>query len=145
MAKKGFTIYGPYVSINSIDMSLWVKSIDLPISASEIDSTTGTTVAAQATAAMARLAGFKDWEFSPTFAQDFASGGPDATLFPLIGTEFAVAIRPTNAAQSSTNPTFAGNGMLFNYDPINGAINTHAETKPTIKCSDGVAMTRTAT
>jgi hypothetical protein len=142
VAKKGFVIKGPYISINGVDLSDWVKSIELPIEVAEVDATTGTAAASAANAAMGRLAGLKDWSFSPTFAQDFAANAVDATLYPLIGTEFAVEIRPTNAAASATNPKFTGNGMLFGYEPINGAIGAHAETKPTIKCSDGAALAR---
>lgn len=145
MSVKGFVIKGPYVSINSVDLSDWVKSIELPTEAAEIDATTGTAASSAATVAMGRLAGIKDWSLNVTFAQDYAASAPDVSLFALLGTQFAIAVRPKNAAQSATNPTYAGNGILFNYNPINGSIGAHMETTVTIKCSDGVALTRTAT
>jgi hypothetical protein len=58
------------------------------------------------------------------------------------GTGVVIATRATQSVKGSTNPEYGFTGMVFNYNPIDGSINTHAETAVTIKNSSGSAATR---
>lgn len=70
-----------------------------------------------------RLVGLKDFSVELEFHQDYAAAQVDATLFPLVGAApFAIAIRPTSAVVSATNPEYQGNAVLESYPPIDGAI-----------------------
>lgn len=59
-------------------------------------------------------------ELPATFNQDFAGGSVHATLQPLFTnkTEFNVAVRPTNAVISATNPEFQFTATLIRYNPM---------------------------
>ena len=68
-----------YVMINSVDLSDWVRTVEMPHKAAALDKTTmGLTT-------KANLAGLKEWSLTVTGLQDYASGGPDATLNSLVG------------------------------------------------------------
>ena len=124
------------VLINAVDLSDHVDTVTVNYSAAEVDSTS------MGQAGISRLPGLKDWSLDIIFAQDFALAKVDATLFPLVGTVFAIEVRPVNAARSTTNPAYTGNGLLSTYSPLGqkvGALNT-APIK--IAGADGVALQR---
>ena len=56
------------------------------------------------------------------FFQDFAASEVDATLFGLVGTAVAVAVRPLNTTIAATNPEYQGSGILTSYPPMSGAV-----------------------
>jgi len=136
MAKE--VLFKPYVMIDSVDLSDHIRSISVPLSVEEVDSTCGGDTA------LARLAGMPDWSFEITFAQDFASSEVDATLGPiaLTGEEVVCTVRKSTESASATNPAYSGSGRVFNYDPISGTVGDLAEAPVTIKCSNGTLMTR---
>lgn len=62
-------------------------------------------------------------ELPLVFNQDFAAASVHATINPLFTgkTEFAVELRPTNAARSTTNPGFTFSARVLRYsllDPV---------------------------
>ncbi|MES2866730.1 MAG: hypothetical protein V4703_08210, partial [Actinomycetota bacterium] len=60
-----------------------------------------------------------------------AAGEVDATLWPLAiaYTTFAVAIKPTSAAISATNPEYQlATGHLLSYSPMDGKIGEASKT-----------------
>jgi len=122
-----FVLNDAYVSINGVDLSDHVRSVTLNYSAAEID------VTCMGDGSINRIAGLKDWSAEIEFAQDFAASEVDATLFSLVGAaSFPVAIRPTSAAVSATNPEFQGNAILTSYPPISGAVGELATTTITL-------------
>lgn len=126
MAK--FVLTDVFVSINSVDLSDHVKSITLDYGAAIQDKT------AMSETTMSKLAGLKDWSASIEFHQDFAASEVDATLFSLVGAAaFAVIIRPTSSAVSSTNPNFTGNALLESYPPLSGNVGDVAATSITLQ------------
>lgn len=62
-------------------------------------------------------------EMAFVFIQDFASGKVHATIQPLFTgrTEFAVALRPTNGAISTTNPEFQFTARVTKYNLIDAS------------------------
>ena len=57
------------------------------------------------------------------FMQDFAAGEVEATIYPLVGTQTTVTVRPSAAATSSTNPLYTLTGtFLASHQPVAGAV-----------------------
>lgn len=123
-----FAYTNAYVTINGVNLSDHVRSVSLSYEADELDTT-----AMSSTAARTRIAGLKSWQLELEFNQDYAASSVDATLFPLVGAAaFAVAVRPVNAAISTTNPEFQGNAILTSYSPTGNSVGDLATTSATL-------------
>jgi len=111
-------LWDAYLSVNGVDLSDHVRSIELPRARDIVDKTVmGAT-------SKGKLPGLSDDKFSVTFAQDFAAAKVDATLSPLYDnrTAFAIEIRKdkTNVV-SSTNPKWTSSIVyLTEYQPVGG-------------------------
>ena len=116
MAKTILTGAFLAVGAGAVDLSDHVRSISIDLKTDIIDATCMTNTYKD------KLAGFTDWSVDVEFAQDYASGKVDATLFPLIGTSVALVIRPSSAARSATNPEFTGSGIMESYSPLSGKV-----------------------
>jgi hypothetical protein len=127
MAKFVFT--DAYLTINGVDLSDHVAEVTLNHSAEMKD------VTAMGDSTHVRLGGLKDWSLDVSFRQDFAAASVDATLFPLVGTTFAIELRPTSGAVSSTNPKYTGTGILESYSPLGGSVGDEAGAAVTIQAA----------
>ncbi len=98
------------VSVNAAALSPDGVKVDLDYSAEELEDTAfGDTT-------KSRIGGLKDWGGTLEFNQDFAAApAPDVDLFAIVGTVVAIAIKPTSAATSATNPDYQGNALITNY------------------------------
>ena len=105
-----------FVSLNAVDLSNLVRQVTLSYSAELQDDT------AMGDTARSRIGGLKDWSMQIEFFQDYAAGKVDATLFSLVGSTFAVEVRPDSAAASATNPKYTGTGILESYQPVGGTV-----------------------
>jgi hypothetical protein len=106
------------VLVNAVDLSVWVRSVKITYKAD-----TPETTAMAAAATRTRVPGLKDWSMDIEFNQDFAAGGPDITLQPLVGAAtFAIEVRPVNIARSVTNPAYQGNCLLGEYPPLGNKV-----------------------
>jgi hypothetical protein len=95
-------------------------------------------------AGKARRAGLGDDSYTIEFNQDFAAAEVDATMFPLLGAApFAVTARATSAAKSATNPSYEGNAILTDYNPLDGAVGDELVTSITLPV-DGIISPVTA-
>lgn len=131
-----FVLKNAFVKINAVDLSANVKSVTVNYSAEIQDST------AMSQASRSRLAGLKDWSLDVEFFQDYAAGKVDATMFPIVGTQVAIEIRPDAGEVSATNPKFTGNGTVENYNPVAGSVGDVAMASTKLSGSDGVALAR---
>lgn len=122
-----FVFDDAYVSLGGTDLSDHVRSVTLDTSADLVESQ------AMGDSWKERLGGLKDWSLAVEFLQDFAAAEVDATLWPLLGTVFTVAIRPTNAAASPTNPEYTGSGALESYTPLGGSVGELAMAPVTVQ------------
>lgn len=105
------------VEINSVVLSGWVKSLTINYGV-DVKETT-----AMGDNAKTRRAGLLDWSAEIEFNQDYNTGGPYATLMPLMGVDdVAIKIRPTSEAISATNPEFQGVGILENFPLLDGSV-----------------------
>ena len=130
-------LFNPYCSINSVDLSEYVQSITINGTVDDVEITAG------GDEAKARGFGFKDWTASITFRQDFAASKVDATLWPLLGTSFAVEFRAHNTTVGAGNPKFtSAGGGLFSYSPLEGSVGDAHNASVDIKCADGIMLVR---
>lgn len=107
-----------FVSLDAVDLSAQVQEVRIGFTTEPQDAS------AMGDTTRRNVAGLKDVSVAITFKQDFAVGGVDDKLFGFYdaGSTFAVAIRPTSAAKSTTNPEFGGTGLLQEYSgPVAGA------------------------
>lgn len=126
-----------YVSVNSVDLSDHVRSVEVTYNADEVEQTT------MGDAGHNFLPGLGQQGIVVTFAQDFAASKVDVTLGPLVGAAaFAVEVRPTSASVGSTNPRYYGNCILSNYTPISGGVGDFHEAQATFAPGDGTGIVR---
>lgn len=63
------------------------------------------------------------------FMQDFAAANVEATIFPLVGTQTTVTVRPGAQATSATNPLYTVSGtFLAAHTPVAAAVGELAMT-----------------
>jgi hypothetical protein len=116
------------VTLNSVDLSSYVASVTLNTGQDVVETT-----AFSAQGARTRVAGLKDHSVTLEFHQDFDASAVEATIYPLIGTETTLIVKPTSGAISATNPAYlmdgtgsgatkAGKVLVSEWTPINGAV-----------------------
>lgn len=116
--------------INSVDLSDHVQSITLNYEAEAQDSTT------MGQDTRGNIYGLKNWSVDVSFAQDFAAGEVDATLFGIVGTSVTVVIKPDAGAVSATNPSYSANGVVGTYSPMGNSVGELAVAPVTIMPAD---------
>ena len=119
MASEPEVLKDAHVTINDVNLSDLVISITLPLSTAEIDKT---CMGADSTA---RLPGLKGASLSIKFAQDFASGKVDATLWAVYNGGVAVAVKVRKSATDSigaANPEYQFNVIMSDYTAIDGSV-----------------------
>lgn len=125
-----------YVLINAVNVSDHVKSATLSYMAAMLDDTVMTKTT------KSNKPGLLEWSLDVEMLNDYAVSSIDATMFALIGAAaFAVEVRPTSGARSTSNPGYNSNGVLASYDPISAKIGDLAIAKISIKCA-GTALSR---
>lgn len=115
MAKTVIT--SRYVSLNGTDISSSLSGASLEITVEEVDKTSLGSAGWREVAA-----GLKSGSVTLNFQQDFGASGVDSTLYPLIGTEGTVVIRPTSGTVSATNPAYTATVLVSQYTPIAGSV-----------------------
>jgi hypothetical protein len=100
------------VTINGTSFSSSLAAVTLDITAEEQETT------AFGNDYRTRIGGLKDGSISLDFHQDFGAGAVDAVLFPLLGTQATVVIKPTSGAVSATNPSYTALALVTQYQPF---------------------------
>lgn len=113
------------VTVNSVDLSAAVRSAQINVKSSELDTS------AMGDTWRTRIAGANDWSISIEWNQDFAASNVDATLWAALGTVVSVVFVPTSGAVSATNPSYTGNVLISDYSPIDGAFDETATVSTT--------------
>ncbi len=136
MAK--LTLKTSVITINAVDLSDHIGQVTIETSRDEVD------VTAFGAANKETIAGLGDATISCECFQDFAAGELDATLWPLStsDTPFVVTVKATNAAVSATNPRYDLTCLLFEYNPIDGAVGDAATTTVTFRNAAQAGLTR---
>lgn len=129
-----FVLTDASVTIAGNDISSDVSAVTINYSAEIQDNTVmGDT-------ARGRIGGLLDWSVEIELVQDFANSALDSILFPLVGTQVTVAIKPTSSATSTSNPDFNGNAILENYPMLGNTVGELATASISLQ-GDG-ALTR---
>ena len=105
------------VSINgSTALASYLTQVELKASANDITTTAfGSTW-------VTRVAGLKEGSLTLQFNQDYAASTVDATLWPLLGANATVVIKPTSSAVSSANPAYTAVCLVTDLTPVSGQI-----------------------
>lgn len=114
MAKFVATDYN--ITINGTDFSSSIAAVTLDISREEQDVTAFGNTSRQ------RIAGLEDASISLDFHQDFGASAIDATIYPLLGTEATVVVKPTSGTISATNPEYTVESLVTAYSPFASSV-----------------------
>lgn len=106
-----------YVSLNGTDISSSLAGASLEINVEEVDTTSLGSAGWKEVAA-----GIKSGSVTLNYQQDFGASAVDSTLFPLLGTQGTVVIRPNGTVVSATNPAYTATVLISQYTPISGAV-----------------------
>lgn len=113
------------ITINGSSFSTALQSVELMLEAAELETTAfGGTF-------RERIAGLKTGSVTLNFFQDFAASSVDATLFPLLGSNATVVVKPTSAATGSANPSFTAVCLVTQYTPFSSSVGDIATTSVT--------------
>lgn len=117
-----------HLSIGGTDLSAYVRSVELPLSAEMLDDTT------MGDSTRKNEAGLIQWSVPFELKQDFAV--VDAALQPKVGAAaFAVIIKPDGPSTSASNPAFTGNAVIESYQPFGGNVGGSMICTGTLQCS----------
>jgi len=116
MAK--FVVKDPVVVVGGSTVTASCASATISLEADDVETTSFGTDGWRT-----RIGGLKSGTVDFEFHQDFASGGVDALLFPLLGGTAAVAIRPGGTAVvGTTNPEYRFDVLVSEYSPMDSAV-----------------------
>ena len=125
------------VTFASTDVSSYVSSITLSTSLDVVDTTSfGNT-------ARTRVAGLADNQVTVEFFQDFGSGLLESIVYPTIGTSAAMIIKPVAGTTTATNPQYAFNALVSEWQPLSGAVGELATASVTWPISGAITKTTT--
>jgi hypothetical protein len=126
------------VTLNGTAISSNLNSVELSISADEVETTSFGSSGWKTV-----VGGLKSGSLRLDFMQDFAAGGIDALLYPLINTIGTVVIKPTGTAVSATNPSYTAEVLINNYVPFSSSVGDLASFSVTLPTT-GVITRATA-
>lgn len=124
------------VEVNSVDLSDWVTSVTLPDEYDALEDT------AMGDVARSRIAGLGDSTIQINFNQDFAAGGPDATIAAAMKTVVTIKVRPTSGSISSTNPEYVGDYLINQNNPFGNGVGELATVNVSWPLSDPTGIAR---
>lgn len=101
------------ITINGSDFSDSIAAVTLDLTSEEQDVT-----AFGGSGYRSRIGGLKDASITVDFHQDFGAGAVDATLFPLLGSNATVVVKPTSGSVTATNPSYTGVFLVSQYQPF---------------------------
>jgi len=104
------------IEINGSDFSSSLAAVTLNLTSEEQETTAFGNDYRQ------RIGGLKDASISLDFHQDFGAASVDATLYPLLGSNATVVVKPTSDALGSTNPGFSAVFGVFEYSPFDSSV-----------------------
>lgn len=110
------------ITVNGVVLSDRANSVTLTY---EIESVEATVFGGN----RSFVGGLQNIAVEVEFLQDFAATETEATIFPLVGTQTIVTVRPSSAATSATNPLYTVSGTyLASHTPVAAAVGEMAMT-----------------
>ena len=117
------------ITVNGSAFSTAVQSVELAFTADELDTT------GFGTSWRDRVAGLRSASLTLNFFQDFGASQVDATLWPLLGSQATVVIKPFSTTTAGTNPAYTAVCLVTQYSPFTSAVGdiaTLSVTWPTV-------------
>lgn len=112
------------VTLNSVDLSAFVRSVTITTSASEEE------ISAMGDDWAEFTVGRKEWSGTITFWQSFYTSEVDASVNGLVGgAAVTLSVIPDTGAAAATNPDYNGNVFVLSYEPISGDFDTNLGTQ----------------
>lgn len=130
-----YVVTNKYITINGVDLSSNLESAELTYEAEAVDDT------AMGDSVRSNQGGLKVIGLTVTMHQDYAASKVDATLYSIVGTQVAVALKPVNTTTSATNPQYSTTMLVQSYQPISGTVGELSKTQ-IVFAPAGVALTR---
>jgi len=113
------------ITVNGVVLSNRANSVELNY---EIESVEVTAFGTN----RSFVGGLQNNTITIEFMQDFAAANVEATIFPLVGQQTSVTVRPTASATSATNPLYTVSGtFLSSHTPVSAAVGELAMTSLT--------------
>lgn len=126
------------IKINGVDLSDHSSKVTIATQFNEVDVTAFGALYKEI------AQGLGDASITVDFFQDFTAANVDATLWPLSqsGSVFPIVVKPTSATVSATNPTFTMQGILSDYNPIDGSVGAASVTSVKFSNADQSGVVR---
>lgn len=133
MAKQ---LLGPNtkITVNGTDLSQWCTQISLEDTANQVDVTGFSETYSEF------IQGLKTAQITATFVQDMASGGPDATLYPLYANNTAGTVKVNPDTSGTTVYTMVT--KLEGWSPVSGAVGAANEIQTTFSNFGTAGLTK---
>jgi hypothetical protein len=117
------------ITVNGSAFSTAIQSAEVAFTADELDTT------GFGTSWRDRVAGLRSASVTLNFFQDFGASQVDATLWPLLGSQATVVIKPFSTTTAGTNPAYTAVCLVTQYSPFTSAVGdiaTLSVTWPTV-------------
>jgi len=124
------------ISVNGQDYSSNIAAVTLDITADAVETTSFSSDYRN------RIGGLKDASLTIDWHQDFGAAGIDSVLYPLIGANATVVIKPTSASVSATNPSYTGVFLVESYQPYASSVGDLATFSTTWSLAGTAGITR---
>jgi hypothetical protein len=110
------------ITVNGVVLSDRANSVTLTYEIEAVETTAfGTN--------RAFVGGLQNIAIDVEFMQDFAATETEATIFPVVGTQTTVTVRPSAASTSTTNPLYTVSGTyLASHTPVAATVGELAMT-----------------
>lgn len=116
-----FVVTAEYVSINSVDLTAYVRSATLELNADPVEFSNMASAGARE-----YKIGLKQGTLNVELNQDYANSASatDQAIWGMFntGSNVAFEVRPTSAGVGATNPKYTGNVVPVNYPAVGGSV-----------------------
>jgi hypothetical protein len=109
------------ITINSVALSSKANSVTVNY---EVDSVEVTAFGSNHNF----IGGLQNNSIEIALMQDYATSQTEATIYPLVGTNTTLVIKPTSGAVSATNPSYTITAFLASHTPVAGGVGELAMT-----------------
>jgi len=111
-----FALTDVKVTINSVDVSAWVRSVGWTESGTPLDTT------CMGDTAVTRIGGLTDGTFTCEFLQSFAASEVYDTIAAVKNTVTTVTVKPTSDATSATNEEVSASVYVSEWPFLDGTV-----------------------
>jgi hypothetical protein len=120
------------IVINSVNLSAYIASVTITTDVAEVTTT------AFGDTAVTRVGGLRDNSIQLEFHQDYAAAAVEATIYPLIGTNTTIVVKPTSSAVGTANPSYSMSALVSSWTPVAGAVGDLATVSVTWQVSGAI-------